>query len=257
MSAKTEHAGRFVYACHHKFIFVGKAPVLSQTRAVLADVQALRHGGFSSMTKKRCSRCGQYKNANLENFPPHKHTRDRLDSWCRECRREKDRARSPEKRRIESAKYRSKNRAACITRTKAWREKNPTYHSEKARQWRRENQEAHLAYMRRYTKENPHRARDWARNNPEKARAKTLRYRARKQNARGTHTAEDILAIYEQQRGQCWWCGAPVGDDYHVDHRIPLSRGGSNAPENLVISCPYCNRSKSNKLPGDFNGRLL
>lgn len=48
----------------------------------------------------------------------------------------------------------------------------------------------------------------------------------------------------------------PVGSEYHVDHVIPLVQGGSNGPENLVISCPLCNVSKGGRLPQEFGNRL-
>jgi 5-methylcytosine-specific restriction endonuclease McrA len=65
---------------------------------------------------------------------------------------------------------------------------------------------------------------------------------------------------YKAQRAKCYWCGINVGNVYHVDHVIPLSRGGSNGPENIVIACPHCNLSKSNRLPHEWegnNGKLL
>lgn len=81
--------------------------------------------------------------------------------------------------------------------------------------------------------------------NPIKYRVKSLKRRS----AQGTHTPADVLNCFNQQDGQCYWCSTVVGDVYHVDHVMPLSRGGTNDPHNLVISCPNCNLSKFNKLP--------
>ena len=35
-----------------------------------------------------CKKCKVSYEATLENFPPHKKTKNKLDSWCRPCRRE-------------------------------------------------------------------------------------------------------------------------------------------------------------------------
>ena len=53
----------------------------------------------------------------------------------------------------------------------------------------------------------------------------------------------------------CQYCGSPKR--LHVDHKIPLARGGSNAFENLVTSCGPCNQSKGSKLPEDWTPALL
>lgn len=39
---------------------------------------------------------------------------------------------------------------------------------------------------------------------------------------------------------------------YHVDHRTPLSRGGTNKLSNLTLACPSCNSRKGNRLAEDF-----
>jgi len=89
-------------------------------------------------------------------------------------------------------------------------------------------------------------------------RVKAHRYRARKRGAEGTHTTNDVQRQYKAQKGRCYWCDIQVGDTYHVDHVIPLDRGGSDAPDNLVISCPFCNDSKGAKLPHEWpRGRKL
>jgi hypothetical protein len=43
----------------------------------------------------------------------------------------------------------------------------------------------------------------------------------------------------------CAYCGS--GDDLQVDHRIPISKGGSNRLDNLVTACSPCNQSKGPK----------
>lgn len=67
----------------------------------------------------------------------------------------------------------------------------------------------------------------------------------------------DVEQMYKSQRGLCWWCGEPLKDDFHIDHRVPLSRGGTNDLGNLCCTCPHCNLSKNNKMPWEFCGRLL
>src|SRR3546814_18918243 len=75
------------------------------------------------------------------------------------------------------------------------------------------------------------------------------RRRAQAVSSGGEFTAEDIDAMLAAQKKKCWYCGTKL-TAYHVDHRIPLARGGSNGPENLVIACPACNLSKGAKKIG-------
>lgn len=76
--------------------------------------------------------------------------------------------------------------------------------------------------------------------------------RARERGAPGKVTQADIEAILQRQRGRCVWCRSRLGDRYHRDHRIALSRGGSNGPENIDLLCQPCNLSKSNRAPEDW-----
>lgn len=100
-------------------------------------------------------------------------------------------------------------------------------------------------------------SRNWRRNNPEKRRILSRNYQARKRGAGGKYTFKDIDSMWGTQKGLCWWCGIQLSDQYHIDHRIPIVKGGSNSPSNLCLSCPHCNLSKSDKMPWEFNGRLL
>lgn len=51
--------------------------------------------------------------------------------------------------------------------------------------------------------------------------------------------------IFERDGGSCAYCGAELTTaTMHVDHVIPVSRGGGNNDSNLVASCRPCNLSK-------------
>lgn len=101
----------------------------------------------------------------------------------------------------------------------------------------------------------------WIKNNPDRykelARARAHRRRARVLLAEGTHGADDIARILEGQKSRCWWCQGILKDEYHVDHRIALARGGGNGADNIVIACPDCNRRKGTQSPAEFAGRLV
>lgn len=56
----------------------------------------------------------------------------------------------------------------------------------------------------------------------------------------------DMLAVYPH----CHWCRVGLDDtDATVDHRIPLSRGGLNNRNNLVLACAPCNQGRGNAMP--------
>ena len=187
---------------------------------------------------KRCTKCGEEFPATAEYFSKNKMGKLGLHSICKSCR--------------------------SIT-SREWREKHPERVKESSRRWQQANRERATAKARRWRKANPGKdaasARHRRKADPEHAKAQNSidhsNRRARKLNAKGTHTAEDIQRQYASQEGRCWWCGKSAGDTYHADHLVPLSRGGSNAPENIVITCPSCNLSKHDKLPHEWCGRLF
>lgn len=52
----------------------------------------------------------------------------------------------------------------------------------------------------------------------------------------------------------CAYCEKDVSDDFHIDHKFPLSRGGGNDITNLALSCPTCNYKKNDKTDLEFVG---
>lgn len=64
----------------------------------------------------------------------------------------------------------------------------------------------------------------------------------------GSHNHNDIMKIMFSQINLCNLCKCDITNNYHVDHIYPLSRGGSNNPDNLQILCPTCNIKKKDKI---------
>jgi 5-methylcytosine-specific restriction endonuclease McrA len=81
----------------------------------------------------------------------------------------------------------------------------------------------------------------------EYSRAANAIQRAARVDAVGTYSAKDIVSMMHHQRCECAACGKSLRDGYEVDHRIPLSRGGSNYVGNLQLLCKHCNRTKMDR----------
>jgi len=100
--------------------------------------------------------------------------------------------------------------------------------------------------------------------NPEKMKVHKAARRALKAGALIGATAAqkaEIAAIYKRALGvpkiRCYLCGEliPLGKR-HVDHILPLAKGGAHRPSNLAIACSLCNLKKGAKLPSEV-GILL
>lgn len=78
--------------------------------------------------------------------------------------------------------------------------------------------------------------------------------RTMKKDAPGSFSGRDIEKMLIGQNYKCWYCGSSIKGGYHVDHWIPLSKGGSNDPGNLRIACKKCNLSKGAKMPHEWEG---
>ena len=145
--------------------------------------------------------------------------------------------------------YYARNRKKLAAKQKRWRasisgtdkdERRKIKSRARSSKWRALNTEYFQEYLRRY-----------ALKNPLKISAIRRGYKARKKGASGTHSDRDISAILQDQNWKCRWCDA-VLLKFHIDHVIPLVKGGSNSPENLCAACPKCNQSKGGRSPDEW-----
>ena len=81
----------------------------------------------------------------------------------------------------------------------------------------------------------------------------TLReYDSKKQ--RNLMTPQLREQIARRDNYTCQWCGRYMPDKVglHIDHIVPVSKGGKSVPSNLQVLCSICNQKKGNKLEGDI-----
>jgi 5-methylcytosine-specific restriction endonuclease McrA len=174
-----------------------------------------------------------------------KANRDRLNAYNREWyarNREKEKIRSrdyraanPEKRKAIHQAYYSANHKRELARSKARREANPEYH----KKYYVANQERLRLKGRAYYKAN----RDRWNNNLLQRRLNQARRNARFQ---GTVSDRDWQRLVNRFGGLCAYCGLEPWR--HVDHVVPLSRGGRHTIGNVLPACEQCNMSKGPKL---------
>lgn len=91
------------------------------------------------------------------------------------------------------------------------------------------------------------RTRQWAKDNPEKARAQKAKRRALKRDA----FVEDVLkpVVWDRDEGICFLCDLPADESrWDLAHVIPLSRGGEHSYANTAVSHPRCNNFQLGRL---------
>lgn len=208
---------------------------------------------MTDATIKTCATCGQAKPTT--EFHKNKYAGDGLRSACKPCVLASNRQsvlRHHDKRKAEKREvYRA--------------QKNDPEYKAYVAAYQDANKERKREYDRAYRQANAERCNErrakWFEQNKAKRLAISANYkhRRRAKELGGVSTAA-LAAWTAQQKKVCYWCGARCAKGFHVDHYVPLARGGKHEVSNLVIACRTCNVRKNAKDPFVFAkqmGRLL
>jgi len=89
-------------------------------------------------------------------------------------------------------------------------------------------------------------------NNPQRVMQRAAKYNRQKENAKGYCSEHDAMRLRKVQNDRCAYCGCELNGGGELDHKKPVSRGGSNWPENMAWACLTCSRDKHNKTAEEF-----
>ena len=207
------------------------------------------------------------------------HIEQRLVSTCQCCKclylgLKQWRTNNREESRRRDLKWKANNRERMKECGRARYALNPEKYVEKTKRYYRKNSEYVRLKRKKYhyrIRNNPEykaavalRGKKWRKLNPERAainaKVNKHRRRAKEASAVGSFSSSNVKTIYKLQRGKCACCKIGLNKKYHVDHIVPLARGGTNYSNNLQLLCKPCNLTKSARDPIEFMqsmGRLL
>ena len=153
----------------------------------------------------------------------------------------------PERQRAYAREWMHRNLDKARDAMRRWRARNPELNRERRRKYKR------AARLRDGAKMNAQRAAYLA-SHPEVKRAKEQAYRARKIAAPGSFTGAEWLELVARWGNVCAYRGEP--GPLEPDHRLPLTRGGTNFIENILPACRNCNAQKHTMTEEEFRARL-
>lgn len=123
-----------------------------------------------------------------------------------------------------------------------YRERNPEKRKAAMKSWRQRNAARVAAYNKEYRADNR-----------ERLRAYTSTMKALRRAIEAAGITGGVLAAWTREQPKvCFYCGTDCEGLFHVDHFIPLARGGAHVLTNLRIACAPCNLRKNAKMPDEF-----
>jgi 5-methylcytosine-specific restriction endonuclease McrA len=175
---------------------------------------------------KRCPKCEASKP--LAEFNKNPSTKDGLQRYCAECYK------------VVKRDYYARHKERLLQGMAEKYKEDPDLYNGRTSDYYRRNRDC-IAQR--------HAA--WRQSNPGAMAAYSANRKALEISAGGSYTTKDVQRLLVLQKKHCACCGQRLRK-FHVDHIQPLSKGGTNGPENLQLLCPSCNLSKSAKDPLAF-----
>mgnify|MGYP003651778010 CR=1 FL=1 len=172
-------------------------------------------------------------------------------SYCKTCNAKR------------SAEYKQNNKEKIKESKKEYRQNNKEQIKESDKKHYQNNKEKINKQQKEYKQKNKEkinkRDREYKQNNPHKVREASRRRRAlKKGNTHKPYTEDQVLKLYGKD---CHICKKPINlsanrsagapgwqQGLHIDHVVPLSKGGADTIDNVKPAHGLCNLQKNDSI---------
>jgi 5-methylcytosine-specific restriction endonuclease McrA len=232
---------------------------------------------------KTCTKCNKLKP--FSEFVKSKHNKGGYYPSCKECKNKqgkKYRQANKEKLAENNKDYYQRNKENVNEKQKKHYYLNKDKIYERSLKYRRTNKEKVNEWAKNYRQDNKEKVAETVKksrlNNIEKAIERERRYRQSEQGRltdyksrlkrrsykhKVSFTPHDRKEILDRDNWTCQCCGIKVHDNSigewntpdkaHIDHIIPISKGGNSELNNLRVLCRTCNLVKNDKQDEQLN----
>ena len=216
------------------------------------------------MKTKYCPTCKQEKST--DEFHKNKARYDGIASQCKICKNKETLQRERlnfEHKKERSQRYYIENKDILSERKKKYYLENKDKIDNRNKDWAKKNKKRITSYLEKHYQENKERyyinSKLYKATEKGKAVMKNTYAKRRIAKTLAKVCVNEIVKLVSTYKN-CYWCGCELNGKYHLDHYIPLSKGGEHSIANFVVSCPTCNFKKNSKDPYQFAnslGRIL
>jgi 5-methylcytosine-specific restriction endonuclease McrA len=222
---------------------------------------AFRYIRFSerrNMKRKYCSMCK--KRLPIDRFSKHKTSKDGIRSYCKACAKSyKDKwdKENASHRAEYKLKYNTQHREEAKAYSKQYRIDHHEECLQKNRERKRRNKDKIKVVQKKYAAEYYEKNKDYVKskvkayqeNNREKTKVYKMKNRLFRREAmlksELKFTPVDWLNCLNSFNNECAYCGS-IGN-LTQEHVVPIIKGGTHDPCNIVPACNSCNTSKNSK----------
>lgn len=188
-----------------------------------------------------------------------KETHRNTDGKCKLCVKQRSAdyyLRNSQKIKEQVANYKAENLDKYKKYSKDRYEKNKEEIKKVASEWQKNNKDRSNARKAKWASNNSEKvkatANAWAKANKEARLLAKHTRRAKLASSGGTLTKGIKSKLFALQKGKCPCCNKSLGKNYHVDHIIPIAKGGKNIDSNVQLLRAKCNHQKNAKDPIEY-----